>query len=64
MSFDIEPGFEHVQRHHDLLMELGRLELMAEEIRTNHADNTQSELLVPIENDLRQVSAALSALPA
>jgi hypothetical protein len=49
--------FEEVRQHHDAFMELGRLELMAEELRSQG----DAEQLSSVERHIREIDQALRA---
>lgn len=58
------PEFDDVRQHHDALMELGRLELMAEEIRSQGSTCNQTELLSSIEQHMQELDQALGGVKA
>lgn len=47
---------------HDLMIELGRLEMAIEDVRSHHSANDQA--LPPLETKLARISEALSRLSA
>lgn len=49
--------FEEVRQHHDAFMELGRLELMAEELRSQG----NAEQLGSVERHMQELGSVLSA---
>lgn len=59
---DITPEFDEVRQHHDAMMELGRLELVAEQIRNNGAPEDSGELLTSIEQHMRELDQELGSL--
>ena len=58
------PEFDEVRQHHDALMELGRLELMAEEIRTQAPAENQAALLHAVEVNMRKLDHELDSFKA
>ncbi|MEO6967625.1 MAG: hypothetical protein ABI132_04105 [Rhodanobacteraceae bacterium] len=62
LQSDITPEFEEVCRHHDAMIELGRLELMAEQIRDNGASEYSGESLTSIERHIRELDQVLDTL--
>jgi hypothetical protein len=54
--------FEMVRKHHDTMIEIGELELKAEEIRSTCSEETQPRLLQPIEQHLRELDRILAEL--
>ncbi len=61
LQLEIAPEFEDVRQHHDAMMELGRLELMAEQVR-NGASEADGELLTSIERHMRELDQVLGSL--
>lgn len=62
LQSDITPEFDEVRQHHDAMMELGRLELMAEQIRSNGSSGDSGELLTSIEQHMRELDQVLGTL--
>ena len=57
-SLTINPLF----LRHDLMIELGRLEMAIEEVRSHHSANDQA--LTPLETKLARINEALTRLSA
>ncbi len=53
---------EAVRRHHDMLIQMGELELRADQIRASGPANTRQQLLQPIESKLHQLGDAVAHL--
>ncbi|GEM_PF-1099084 len=64
MSYELigNEEFELVRRHHDTLIEIGKLELKVEEIRNTCPAESQTALLQPIEQHLQELGQVLANL--
>lgn len=49
---------------HDLMIEIGRLEMAIEDIRCQNPANDQNSLVAPLETKLDRINEALKRLPA
>lgn len=54
---------EAVRRHHDMLIQMGELELRADQIRENCPANMRQAMLQPIETKLHQLGDVVTHLP-
>ena len=49
---------------HDLMIELGRLEMAIEDVRSHHSANDHHQELTPLETKLARINEALTRLSA
>lgn len=55
---------EAVRKHHDMLIEMGQLELRAEHIRQTCPRDAQQQMLKPIEVQMQELDAVITQLAA
>ncbi|MGH8144926.1 MAG: hypothetical protein ACREPY_01215 [Rhodanobacteraceae bacterium] len=53
-----------VRRHHDMLIEMGQLELRAEQIRETCPSDAQQQMLKPIEVQMQELDDVIVHLAA
>lgn len=53
-----------VRKHHDMLIEMGRLELRAEQIRETCPNDAQQQMLKPIEVQMQELDDVIMHLAA